>query len=146
MEDMKLPVNILFQSEEGVVLSDCNQLLPENYAVYEPYEKPRYIKVDISHEKTACKRLPILYAKRSECCGCGACYSVCPCSGKTYLKKHEKEIYDFSYQMTRGGLRKTIPHTGAITMLPDEEGFLYPVVDASICIRCYKCENVCDFK
>ncbi|ODA39131.1 hypothetical protein DSBG_4075 [Desulfosporosinus sp. BG] len=31
-------------------------------------------------------------------------------------------------------------------MLPDEEGFLYPVVDAEICIRCYKCLSVCAFK
>lgn len=34
----------------------------------------------------------------------------------------------------------------AIIMLPDEEGFLYPVVDALKCIRCYKCMNVCAFK
>jgi formate hydrogenlyase subunit 6/NADH:ubiquinone oxidoreductase subunit I len=36
--------------------------------------------------------------------------------------------------------------TNAITMEPDEEGFLFPVVDASKCIRCYRCLKVCAFK
>ena len=34
----------------------------------------------------------------------------------------------------------------AITMESDEEGFLYPVVDAEACIRCYRCISVCAFK
>lgn len=34
----------------------------------------------------------------------------------------------------------------AIVMEPDEEGFSYPVVDASLCIRCQKCNAVCVFK
>lgn len=39
-----------------------------------------------------------------------------------------------------------ICETQAISMLPDEEGFLYPTVNAEKCIRCYKCINVCAFK
>lgn len=35
---------------------------------------------------------------------------------------------------------------GAITMEPDEEGFLYPVVDAEKCILCGRCISVCFFK
>lgn len=35
---------------------------------------------------------------------------------------------------------------GAITMEPDEERFLYPVVDAAKCIRCGECERTCIFK
>ncbi|MCD8222468.1 MAG: 4Fe-4S binding protein [Clostridiales bacterium] len=31
-------------------------------------------------------------------------------------------------------------------MIEDSEGFLYPVVDAEKCIRCYKCLSVCAFK
>ncbi|MCD7856410.1 MAG: 4Fe-4S binding protein [Clostridiales bacterium] len=31
-------------------------------------------------------------------------------------------------------------------MEEDEEGFLYPIVDAEKCIRCYKCLSVCAFK
>lgn len=34
----------------------------------------------------------------------------------------------------------------AISMLPDEEGFLYPVVDASVCIGCRACLKVCPLK
>lgn len=30
-----------------------------------------------------------------------------------------------------------------ITMKSDEEGFLYPKIDESICIQCNKCENIC---
>lgn len=58
--------------------------------------------------------LPILYKEKEECCGCSACFSICP-----------KE---------------------AITMLPDEEGFEYPYIDADKCIRCYQCMRVCPFK
>ena len=32
---------------------------------------------------------------------------------------------------------------GCITMMPDEEGFLYPVVDLEKCIDCGKCDRVC---
>lgn len=33
--------------------------------------------------------------------------------------------------------------THAITMHPDEEGFLYPVIDQSECVDCKKCVEVC---
>lgn len=33
----------------------------------------------------------------------------------------------------------------AITMKPDEEGFLYPSIDEKICIDCGLCERVCSF-
>ncbi len=49
--------------------------------------------------------------ERNRCCGCGACYSICP-------KK-------------------------AITMVLDDEGFEYPVVNQDACIRCGLCEKVC---
>lgn len=58
--------------------------------------------------------VPKLYFDKSECCGCTACYSICP--------------------------------MGAISMLADEEGFLYPEIDESKCIRCRKCVNVCAIK
>lgn len=58
--------------------------------------------------------LPKLYEKKENCCGCSACFSVCP--------------------------------QGAITMAPDEEGFLYPIIDEGSCVRCYLCLRVCAFK
>ena len=34
----------------------------------------------------------------------------------------------------------------AITMISDEEGFLYPEIIQSICIDCNKCVEVCPLK
>ncbi|NLA83437.1 MAG: 4Fe-4S dicluster domain-containing protein [Clostridiales bacterium] len=34
----------------------------------------------------------------------------------------------------------------AITMKPDENGFLYPVIDSSLCIECKLCKKVCSFQ
>lgn len=33
----------------------------------------------------------------------------------------------------------------AISMVEDEEGFLYPEIDYKKCIHCYKCQEVCEF-
>ena len=60
------------------------------------------------------KELPVLYKRKEECCGCTACYAICP-----------KE---------------------AISMVEDEEGFEYPQIDESKCVRCYQCLKVCPFK
>lgn len=53
----------------------------------------------------------ILFETKEKCCGCSACYSICP--------------------------------QNAISMEIDEEGFLYPVIDKSLCVKCKKCLNVC---
>lgn len=66
------------------------------------------------NENNSKKPLPMLYEALENCCGCSACYAICP-------------VY-------------------AISMEPDEEGFLYPTVDAGKCIRCYRCISVCAFK
>lgn len=60
------------------------------------------------------KEIPVLYKRKEECCGCTACYAICP-----------KE---------------------AISMVEDEEGFEYPQIDESKCVRCYQCLKVCPFK
>ncbi|MFQ9664923.1 4Fe-4S binding protein [uncultured Faecalibacterium sp.] len=31
-------------------------------------------------------------------------------------------------------------------MVEDEEGFEYPVIDETKCVRCYMCLKVCPFK
>lgn len=58
--------------------------------------------------------VPVLYEKKEDCCGCTACYAICPKS--------------------------------AIAMIEDEEGFLYPSIDAKSCIRCQQCIKVCPIK
>lgn len=45
------------------------------------------------------------------CCGCSACFAVCP--------------------------------KQAIAMHPDDEGFLHPIVDRTICVNCGNCLRVC---
>jgi len=67
------------------------------------------------------KPLPVLYAKKEDCCGCSACFAICPVTSNNDNHK-------------------------AIEMIADEEGFLYPVVDAEKCIQCYQCLHVCPFK
>lgn len=57
---------------------------------------------------------PILFMRKEECCGCTACWAVCP--------------------------------REAILMVEDEEGFDYPQVDQSKCIKCHKCLKVCPMK
>lgn len=53
----------------------------------------------------------IQIVEKYNCCGCHACYNICP--------------------------------QQAISMSPDEEGFLYPKVDVNKCTDCHKCEKVC---
>ncbi|WP_270496557.1 4Fe-4S dicluster domain-containing protein [Eisenbergiella porci] len=60
------------------------------------------------------KDKPILFDRKEQCCGCTACFAVCP--------------------------------KNAITMKPDEEGFMYPNINDEMCIRCYKCITVCPIK
>ena len=60
------------------------------------------------------KDIPELYKLKSDCCGCTACYPICP--------------------------------QEAIQMKADEEGFDFPVIDDSKCIRCYQCITACPIK
>lgn len=139
----------VYQYPDGSYLPDCAQPWPQSPSIYSPHHSTRYINVSSEKNSTVKSRkdenvglLPELYKKREECCGCSACYSSCPMSGKG--KSGEQFIH--SLQSAKYGLFQKLKLTGAITMLPDEEGFLYPVVDAEICIRCYKCIAVCPMK
>ena len=60
------------------------------------------------------KSVPTLYEKKEDCCGCTACFAICP--------------------------------KAAIRMIEDNEGFDYPQINEELCIRCYKCINVCPIK
>ena len=55
-----------------------------------------------------------LYKDKQDCCGCGACKSVCP--------------------------------RNAISMVADEDGFLYPQIDIRLCVECGACQNVCGYQ
>lgn len=51
--------------------------------------------------------------------------------------------FDFSQNCCGCGACSNICPTGAIQMFSGEAGFLYPRVDASMCVECRKCEGVC---
>lgn len=155
--------NELYQDKNGNYLPDMQQPNPSKLKKYEPHDQQRYINVHLGANgipeienietgelENSEKRLPSLYSARNECCGCTACYSICPMSGNDRPVRARRfanelpyviDVYDRAQKKVIG-----YEHTGAITMLPDEEGFLYPVIDASLCIRCLKCETHCAFK
>lgn len=58
--------------------------------------------------------MPVLVNEKALCCGCSACYDICPKS--------------------------------AISMVEDNEGFLYPIINEEKCINCGVCEKVCPTK
>jgi coenzyme F420-reducing hydrogenase beta subunit len=55
-----------------------------------------------------------LVKDKKTCCGCAACYNICPKNG--------------------------------IEMKPDEDGFLFPMVNIDLCVECGLCKKVCDFQ
>lgn len=94
------------------------------------YSSQRYINTNNCTQNKA----PVLYRKKEECSGCTACYTICPKSTNNCVKNIIlQEIGEISL-------------TGAITMIADSIGYLYPVIDISECIGCYKCVSVCPFK
>lgn len=140
----------VYQYADGYFLPDEQQPKPQDQTCYQPHISTRYKNIEIGtngiplayNPKTKSliktdKQLPELYNIRENCCGCTACYAICPV----------KELLPNKGEMLVGNFGEIydLPH-GAIYMEEDEEGFLYPVVDASLCIRCYKCIEVCPIK
>ncbi|MCD7894896.1 MAG: 4Fe-4S dicluster domain-containing protein [Erysipelotrichaceae bacterium] len=121
----------IYQYADGSYLPNSSQPdIEKNYKInaqeYTPHKSTRYINIKLGNNGKAkkinnfgeyieCEKdLPELYYVRENCCGCTACYTICPIK--------------------------------AIKMRPDEEGFVYPVIDAAKCLRCYKCINVCPIR
>lgn len=92
---------------------------------------PKYIR----ESKEISRKIPNLYNCKEDCFGCGACFAICPKSGIALNTKGEIFSDDLLFDSK--------DYTGAISMITDSEGFLYPVIDLSICIGCLKCEKVC---
>lgn len=138
--------NSIYQYSNGEFLTESLQPYPSRRVKFIQHKSTRYMNVNGDNNE----KLPELYEKREECCGCSACFAICPLSGEKRPEKARKSVggkpYKITYQFGNSGTFSDYEHTGAITMLPDEEGFLYPVIDAEICIRCYKCLDVCAFK
>lgn len=54
-----------------------------------------------------------------------------------------ESVYSAKEKCTGCSACYNICPVGAITMEADEEGFLYPQIDQSICIDCFRCVNIC---
>lgn len=55
-------------------------------------------------------------------------------------------LYRNKEQCCGCGLCRAVCPAGAIEMCADEEGFLYPRIRASACIRCGRCTASCVFQ
>jgi coenzyme F420-reducing hydrogenase beta subunit len=62
------------------------------------------------------------------------------------LRNLNMELYKNKEDCCGCSACKSICPKSAISMQPDEEGFLYPVVDGNLCINCGLCKNVCAFQ
>lgn len=146
--------DLIYQDAKGIYLKSSLQPYKRTNLKNNFHKSTRYTNVvlgknDIATLTTArgirveCKKeLPQLYGSLDECCGCSACYCICP---NTISKDKSCETMNIKGSVY-SQIEKEYSITGAISMLPDECGFLYPVVDASKCIRCYKCIDICPLK
>lgn len=95
----------IYQYSSGEYLPDTSQPNPEeNYEItansYTPHTSTRYLNVIIgsngkgqSRGKDTAKELPVLYGKREDCCGCTACYAVCPVGAVIMRPDEEGFLY-----------------------------------------------------
>lgn len=101
------PVHLerIYQYADGRFLPDTSQPNPdENYEIttgkYTPHTSTRYMNVVIGTNGKAQskganteKDLPELYTQRENCCGCTACYAICPVNAITMRPCEEGFMY-----------------------------------------------------
>ncbi len=55
-------------------------------------------------------------------------------------------LFETKYDCCGCSACQQICSSNAITMTPDEEGFLYPMIDEKLCVGCHSCMSVCPVK
>lgn len=61
------------------------------------------------------------------------------------MEKEFPVLYDKKEECSGCTACYSICSQGAISMVEDNEGFLYPVIDEEKCVSCYMCLKVCPF-
>lgn len=140
---------MIIKKNVGRVSMPVFQYVDHSGGTQNPDDLHRYIRTNFNTELKT-KRFPVLFDKKEKCCGCSACYAICPMSRekRSVDSKYSggKIMLTVSVKVGKMQIEMQTEYTGAITMMPDEQGFLYPTVDVSMCIGCLKCESVCVFK
>ncbi|QQO09565.1 Coenzyme F420 hydrogenase/dehydrogenase, beta subunit C-terminal domain [Breznakiella homolactica] len=57
-----------------------------------------------------------------------------------------ESVFSKKHSCSGCGACESICPAAAITMLPDEEGFLYPLINRTACVGCGKCVVLCPFR
>lgn len=95
----------IYQYSSGDYLPDTSQPnVEENYEIsskaYTPHTSTRYINISVGSNgkakscgKDTDRELPELYIKREDCCGCTACYAICPTKAITMRPCEEGFLY-----------------------------------------------------
>ncbi len=100
----------MYQHADGTYLPDSSQPDPENNfeittGAYTPHQSTRYLNITIGSNRLpqrkdksgnlmdAEKALPELYESRENCCGCTACYAICPVQAITMRPCEEGFLY-----------------------------------------------------